>query len=1009
MDEKLLDRVSQAYYGDLNDVTKYKVKRRVDWMVEQVRGNSVLDVGCSQGITSIILAKQGKRVVGIDYEYEQIEYANKDKEKHGIGDNLTFLCGDFINTKIEEKFDTVIMGEILEHLFNPILFIDKAIDLLNDSGKLIVTVPFGINPFPDHKRTYYFSELFTQLSQRMAVVDVVFFGEWIAFVADKELKETTIEINLKLIEKIENAFFVIDEKNHDFMDKMKNIKENVQSSNEILKKELSTLKSNISRLTAENGQLKKDNKQIATLKNQLSNKNNEINIIKNNAEDLNAKLYNANRLNKAYERLITVKLYNLLRKLKNRLKKKQITINKKIKHNNNIKYPVTVIIPTYKDNEYIYESINSVLEQSYPSDKLDVIISVNGEDKQYYNNLKNKYKNNDRINVIYTDKKGASVARNNAVKIAKGQYVYFLDDDDYISNGLISELVSKLDKTTDVVCGKISDLNEDNTINYSTYVNNVINKAGEGEETDYYTYTSLFVTLCGKLYKTSFLKDVCTPINENFSNTEDVIFWTENVYKISNPFYVVSPDSKETYVRRLTDNSLSRPSKEEIEKFYIDDRLKIIEHIEQFIFNESIPVLHKRFCQVLIQAQQDFMLKKFNDILADKQKEDAQTKIFNSKSSCLNKGLFSDIKGVAFCHNFSPFIDASAFVATKRLSEINKLVGETIAWDVVCSDMSNVRDRDKYFDMFFAHSKYVNKDMFGKAYWNEEAQYQWGVAVAQKYIDKNEKYKYIYSRSMWAASHIAAYYYKKANPDVYWIAEFSDPMYVTNKLEKREIILEYTDENNTFRRFWYDIEKEVCKLADKVILTNENQKKFMRMYNDDLLALDDQGFDEKCIVKSHPIMDHKWCNVIGSSYKVDKDKINIGYFGSLHSIRKIDDMLNLLENENVILHVFSPQNPEFDIERKYKSRVKVNDSVSQLECLNIGSKMDYVYLEEGDISYDMSPYIPSKLADYVTMGVKIIAKITCKDSPIEKYDYDKIIKIKKIDSELINSLSKNKL
>lgn len=57
-------------------------------------------------------------------------------------------------------------------------------------------------------------------------------------------------------------------------------------------------------------------------------------------------------------------------------------------------------------------------------------------------------------------------------------------------------------------------------------------------------------------------------------------------------------------MRRITEDSLSRPDHEKAYKFYIEDRLKVIEYIEQFIFNEKIPVVHKRFVLVLIRAQE---------------------------------------------------------------------------------------------------------------------------------------------------------------------------------------------------------------------------------------------------------------------------------------------------------------------------------------------------------------------------------------------------------------------
>lgn len=212
MDEKMLDRISQAYKGELGEQSKEDAYKRIDWIRSNVKGETVLDVGCSQRITSILLAKEGKTVVGIDSERSRIEYAENDKMSEGIGDNLTFVCDDFLCHKFDSKFDCVIMGEVLEHVFSPVLFLEKARNLLTENGRLIVTVPFGINPFPDHKRTYYFMELFEQINQFVFVSDYHLLGNWVGFIADESNSKCNVSFNDELLKKIESNFYLIDKR-----------------------------------------------------------------------------------------------------------------------------------------------------------------------------------------------------------------------------------------------------------------------------------------------------------------------------------------------------------------------------------------------------------------------------------------------------------------------------------------------------------------------------------------------------------------------------------------------------------------------------------------------------------------------------------------------------------------------------------------------------------------------------------------------------------------------------
>lgn len=211
IDRKNTDKISHAYNGEFGVLSKQKSKTRIDWICKKVKGKNILDVGCSQGITSILLGKESKNVIGIDLSIESIEYAEKLKYKENdeIADNINFIQGDFLQYKFNKKFDTIIMGGILEHVFKPEAFIVKVFSLLNENGRIIITVPFGINSFPEHKRTYYFLELFLQIGKRIAVSDVNFFGGWIGFVADRN-SENNVILNEQLMSALENSFFEVD-------------------------------------------------------------------------------------------------------------------------------------------------------------------------------------------------------------------------------------------------------------------------------------------------------------------------------------------------------------------------------------------------------------------------------------------------------------------------------------------------------------------------------------------------------------------------------------------------------------------------------------------------------------------------------------------------------------------------------------------------------------------------------------------------------------------------------
>ena len=204
--KKDLDRIYEVYVDDSESDFSIKTKQRIEWICNQVKGNLILDVGCSQGIVPILLAKQGKRVIGLDIEQEAIDFANSKKllEEDSVQKNVSFVCGDFQQYDFEGKvFDTVILTEVLEHIVDVDNFINCVKYCIHDESQIIITVPFGINDHLDHKRTYYYGGLYKQLKDFYQVDDVQFMGRWLGLVCTPKSQETVydnkkIELELML-------------------------------------------------------------------------------------------------------------------------------------------------------------------------------------------------------------------------------------------------------------------------------------------------------------------------------------------------------------------------------------------------------------------------------------------------------------------------------------------------------------------------------------------------------------------------------------------------------------------------------------------------------------------------------------------------------------------------------------------------------------------------------------------------------------------------------------------
>ena len=124
-------------------------------------GNSVLDVGCGNGSVAISIAQRNLNsfITGIDLDKNNIKFA-KEKQKKSNLKNLKFINGD-INNFTEIKSDVVILSNVLEHIKNRSLFLEK-IKKLSGANLFLIRVPYFKRDwqiaFRKELGMYYFSD-----------------------------------------------------------------------------------------------------------------------------------------------------------------------------------------------------------------------------------------------------------------------------------------------------------------------------------------------------------------------------------------------------------------------------------------------------------------------------------------------------------------------------------------------------------------------------------------------------------------------------------------------------------------------------------------------------------------------------------------------------------------------------------------------------------------------------------------------------------------------------------
>jgi len=105
------------------------------------------------------------------------------------------------------------------------------------------------------------------------------------------------------------------------------------------------------------------------------------------------------------------------------------------------KIKISVIIPIYNTSKYLAECLDSIMNQTFRSIEI-IMIDDGSTDSSYEIALEYKQKDR-RFILIRTDNRGQSAARNTGLDNAKGEYICFLDSDDYLSHEALEILYNR--------------------------------------------------------------------------------------------------------------------------------------------------------------------------------------------------------------------------------------------------------------------------------------------------------------------------------------------------------------------------------------------------------------------------------------------------------------------------------------------------------------------------------------------------------------------------------------
>lgn len=176
---------------------------------------------------------------------------------------------------------------------------------------------------------------------------------------------------------------------------------------------------------------------------------------------------------------------------------------------------VSVIVPIYNVEKYLEKCLESLVNQTLNDIQ---IILVNDGSKDNSAPIAKKYADKYKDKILYLEKQngGLSDARNYGLKYVKGEYISFVDSDDYISKNLYSELVKYMEEDYDMIKFGILTVDLKNNKIIENKSQQFENKTGEEAFDILYKTDKMTEVAWGYLYKTSFWKE------NNFKYSKDM-------------------------------------------------------------------------------------------------------------------------------------------------------------------------------------------------------------------------------------------------------------------------------------------------------------------------------------------------------------------------------------------------------------------------------------------------------------------------------------------------------
>ena len=285
-------------------------------------------------------------------------------------------------------------------------------------------------------------------------------------------------------------------------------------------------------------------------------------------------------------------------------------------------HTISITIPVYNSEPYLEKCLDSIMGQTYK--KLEIICVDDDSTDNSLVILKKYAAIDDRIKVIHKKNEGVSIARNTGLENANGDYVLFVDSDDWIESTTCEIALKNLvEQNTDLVIwtyirerkgeSKEKEIFDTDLVFTEEEVQKKLHRRMIGvidEELAYPENADALCTVWGKLYKRS----IISQYNIKFYDIREIGTYEDGLFNLVYLQYVKKAVFLNKYLynyRRTNDISITESYDENL----VQKWDKLFEHMNQYIVHNELPVeyieaLNNRISLSLIPLGINEMTKK---------------------------------------------------------------------------------------------------------------------------------------------------------------------------------------------------------------------------------------------------------------------------------------------------------------------------------------------------------------------------------------------------------------